>query len=82
MGSEYGLQERRSELEGEGDKAKLAEIQPEVFLEDRVESGNQRLDEVVEEVAETNRNEDRKDRIRRLPELLPDRGAGGHPLPV
>ena len=52
------LEQRRRELEGEGDEADLREIQREVGLEHRVHRRQQRLHHVVEQMAEADGEQD------------------------
>ena len=51
------LQERRRELEGQRDQPDLAEIEREALLQDRIDRRQQRLHQVVEEVADADRRE-------------------------
>ena len=58
VGTHHRLQERRGELEGEGEQADLAETQPIGALQHRVHRGQERLHHVVEHVAEADRHKD------------------------
>ena len=54
------LKHRRGELKGQGNQADLGETQLEGFLQERVDRREQRLDHVVEEMAEAQRPQYRK----------------------
>jgi len=56
------LQQRGGDLEGQGNQADLAEIQMKRGFQDRVDGGQQRLDHVVEEMAEADGGEDANQR--------------------
>ena len=55
------LKQRSGGLKGESDEADLAEIQPKGGFQDRIERRHERLHHIVEEMAETDGEEDRED---------------------
>jgi len=54
-----GLEHRSGELEGEGDESDLAEVEREVLLQHGVDRHDQRLDHVVQHVADADSGEHR-----------------------
>ena len=57
------LQQRRGQLQGEGDQPDLREGQRERRLQDRVDRRDQRLNRVVQQVRDADRREDAGDRL-------------------
>ena len=55
------LEQRGGQLEDEGDQADLRERQGEVLLQHRIDRRQQRLDRVVEEMGNADRDQDRED---------------------
>ena len=51
------LKQRAGDLEGEGDHSDFGEVEREVIFEDRIDGGNERLDGVVHEVRQTEREQ-------------------------
>ena len=73
------LQQRSGELVRQGDQADLAVIEPQLGFQDRVNGRDQRLERVVDEMGEAEREEnaeDRRGRDRRPPRPHPRRRAG------
>ena len=60
--ADEGLEERRGHLEDEGDQPDLAEIELKAVLEDRIDRRQERLDGVVQAMADARRDQDRNDR--------------------
>ena len=56
--TDHGLQQRGRHLEREGQEADLAESEPVVGFQDRINRRQQRLHHVVQQMAEADRGED------------------------